>query len=29
MVGTDLNFEVPDEIRKANEVMRVPEEILV
>jgi len=29
MVGTDLNFNVPDEIRKANEVMRVPEEILV
>ena len=29
MVGADLNFEVPDEIRKANEVMRVPEEILV
>lgn len=29
MVGADLNFEVTDEVRKANEVMRIPEELLV
>jgi hypothetical protein len=29
MAGTDLNFDVPDSVRKANEVMRVPEEVLV
>jgi hypothetical protein len=29
MTGTDLVFDVPDEIRKKNEVMRVPEEVLV
>lgn len=29
MVGVDLNFDVPDKIIKANEVMRVPDEILV
>ena len=29
MTGTDLVFDVPDEMVKANEVMRVPEEILV
>jgi hypothetical protein len=29
MVGAELDFNVPDEVRKANEVMRVPEEILV
>jgi hypothetical protein len=29
MVGADLNFNVPDEIRKANEVMRIPDEVLV
>jgi len=29
MTGTDLVFEVPDEIRKKNEVMRAPEEVLV
>ena len=27
MVGADLNFDVPDEVIKANEVMRVPEEV--
>ena len=29
MVGADLNFDVSDEIRKANEVMKVPEAVLV
>jgi len=29
MTGTDLVFDVPDEMVKANEVMRVPEKILV
>ncbi len=29
MVGADLDFNVPDEVRKANEEFRVPEEILV
>ena len=29
MVGADLNFDVPDNIRKANEVLRVPEDVLV
>ncbi len=29
MVGADLVFDVPDEIIKANEVMRPPEEVLV
>lgn len=29
MTGTDLEFNVPDEIRKKNEVMRLPEEVLV
>jgi hypothetical protein len=29
MTGTDLNFNVPDEIRKKNENMIVPEEVLV
>lgn len=29
MTGTDLDFNVPDEIVKANEVMRAPEEVLV
>jgi len=29
MVGTDLNFDVSDEIRKANEVMIVPTEVVV
>ncbi len=29
MTGTELVFDVPDELIKANEVMRVPEEVLV
>ena len=29
MTGTELDFNVPDEVVKANEVMRVPEDILV
>lgn len=29
MTGTELDFNVPDELIKANEVMRVPEEVLV
>jgi hypothetical protein len=29
MVGNDLNFEVTDEVKKANENFRVPEELLV
>jgi hypothetical protein len=29
MVGADLEFNIPDSVIKANEVMRVPEEILV
>ncbi len=29
MTGTDLDFNVPDELVKANEVLRVPEEVLV
>ncbi|RME76656.1 MAG: N-acetyltransferase [Chloroflexi bacterium] len=29
MVGAELNFDVPDEVLKANEVMRVPDEVLV
>ncbi|MEW5960358.1 MAG: N-acetyltransferase, partial [Chloroflexota bacterium] len=29
MVGADLVFDVPDEVIKANEVMRVPDEVLV
>ncbi len=29
MTGTDLVFDVPDEVIKANEVMRVPDEVLV
>jgi hypothetical protein len=29
MVGADLVFDVPDEVIKANEVMRAPEEVLV
>jgi hypothetical protein len=29
MVGADLNFDVPDSIRKANETLRAPEEVLV
>ncbi len=29
MVGADLDFNVPDEVRKANEEFRVPDEILV
>lgn len=29
MLGQDLNFNVPDEIRKANEHFRVPEEVTV
>ncbi len=29
MVGVELNFNVPDEIRKKNEVMVIPEEVLV
>jgi hypothetical protein len=29
MVGADLEFNVPDSVIKANEVMRIPEEILV
>jgi len=29
MTGTELVFDVPDEVIKANEVMRVPEEVLV
>jgi len=29
MAGTDFNFDVPESVRKANEVMRVPEEVLV
>jgi len=29
MTGTELEFDVPDEVVKANEVMRAPEEVLV
>jgi len=29
MTGTELDFNVPDSVRKANEVMRAPEEVLV
>lgn len=29
MVGADLVFDVPDKVRKANEIMRAPEEVLV
>src|SRR3989304_4502387 len=29
MTGSELDFNVPDEVIKANEVMRVPEEVLV
>jgi hypothetical protein len=29
MVGADLVFDVPDEVIKANEQMRPPEEVLV
>jgi len=29
MVGADLNFDVPDEIIKANETMRLPDEVMV
>ncbi len=29
MVGADLNFDVPDEIVKANETMRLPDEVMV
>lgn len=29
MIGADLNFDVPDSVRKANEKMIVPEEVLV
>ena len=29
MTGTDLDFNVPDAVRKANEVMHPPEEVLV
>lgn len=29
MTGTELDFNVPDELIKANEVMRVPEEVMV
>ncbi|MHB0989445.1 MAG: N-acetyltransferase, partial [Bellilinea sp.] len=29
MTGAELDFNVPDEVIKANEVMRVPDEVLV
>ena len=29
MIGSDLNFDVPEEIKKANEVFRVPQEVVV
>jgi hypothetical protein len=29
LVGADLIFDVSDEVVKANEVMRVPDEVLV
>jgi hypothetical protein len=29
MAGADLDFNVPDDVRKANEVLRVPDEVLV
>jgi hypothetical protein len=29
MVGADLDFKVPAEVVKANEVMRAPDDILV
>ncbi len=29
MIGADLNFDVPDEIIKANETLRLPDEVTV
>jgi hypothetical protein len=29
MIGVDLIFDVPDEIVKANETMRLPDDIMV
>lgn len=29
MVGADLNFDVPDDVIKANETMRLPDEVMV
>jgi hypothetical protein len=29
MTGTELNFTVPDSVRKANEIMRIPDEVMV
>jgi hypothetical protein len=29
MAGAELDFNVPDEVIKANEVMRIPEEVMV
>jgi hypothetical protein len=29
MTGAELDFNVPDSVIKANEVMRAPEEVLV
>jgi hypothetical protein len=29
MIGAELEFNVPDSVIKANEVMRAPEELLV